>query len=217
MSDINATFREAAKWDTAAWFEAFGKIERKGGEIVSPIANVYQQKISDIILWCHENGRPCRIVGLKPRQKGSSTFGVAAAYRRLQARRGRGCIAGGAHFQGANLFKILNTYAEKDELDPKTCNVMDMEARFKNGSTMERLTLANKNAGRSGTFQVMILTEVAYLQEEGVANATDVLSGLLKCVPMEPDTFIFQESTAKGATGDFYETWQKSITFEELK
>ena len=83
MSSLTDALRDATQWDTAAWFEAFGKIERKGGEIVSPVANVYQRRISDIIRWAHENGRPCRIVGLKPRQKGSSTFGVAAAYRRL--------------------------------------------------------------------------------------------------------------------------------------
>jgi hypothetical protein len=217
MSTLTDALRDATEWDAAAWFEAYGKIERKGGEIVSPVANVYQSRISEIIQWAHEHGRPCRIVGLKPRQKGSSTFGVAAAYRRLQAKRGRGVIAGGAHFQGQNLFKILGTYAGNDERDPDSCKVMDMEARFKNGSSLERVTLANANAGRSGTYQVMIITEVAYLAEEGVANATQVLNGFLKCVPMEPDTLIFQESTAKGATGDFYETCQGAITFEEFK
>jgi len=94
---------------------------------------------------------------------------------------------------------------------------MDVEARFKNGSTMERVTLANPNAGRSGTYQVLILTEVAYLSEEGVANATNVLNGLMKCVPFEPDTIIIEESTAKGATGDFYDSYKGGITFAQLK
>lgn len=217
MDSLIKAMRDATQWDTAAWMEAYGKIERKGGELVSPIANIYQRRISDLIRWAHDNNRPVRIVALKPRQKGSSTVAVAAAYRRLQAKPGRGVIAGGAHFQGANLFKILGTYAKNDERDPASCRVMDMEARFKNGSSLERVTLANANAGRSGTYQVMIITEVAYLAEEGVANATQVLNGFLKCVPMEPDTLIMQESTAKGATGDFYETFQKAISLEEYK
>jgi len=216
-ADITDTFRASTEWNTAAWFEAYGKIERKGGEIISPVANVYQSRISEIVEWAHDFGRPCRIVGLKPRQRGSSTFVVAVGYRRLVAKHGRGVIAGGAHFQGNNLFKILRTYADHDERDPGTCKVMDTEARFKNGSTMERVTLANPNAGRSGTYQVMIITEVAYLAEEGVANATNVLNGFLKCVAMEPDTIIIQESTAKGATGDYYDTWGNGITFEEFK
>jgi hypothetical protein len=94
---------------------------------------------------------------------------------------------------------------------------MDTEARFNNGSTIERITLANPNAGRSGTYQSLIITEVAYLAEEGVANATNVLNGLLKCVPYEADTVIIQESTAKGAQGDFFETWEAGISFDDLK
>jgi hypothetical protein len=215
--DLNGVIQEAIKWSPAAWLENYGKIERKGGELVRPKVNEYQRKISAVVEWCHQHGRPCRIVALKPRQKGSSTFSVATAYRRLLAKRGRGLIAGGAHFQGANLFRILRTYAENDELDPKKCKVMDMDARFTNGSSMERITLANSNAGRSGTYQVLVITEVAYLSEEGVANATNVLNGLLKCVPYEPDTIIIQESTAKGASGDFYETFEGGVTFEEFK
>ena len=217
MIDLSVAIREAVKWDTAAWFEGFGKIRRKGGELVSPRANVYQIRISEILKWGHNAGRPVRLVCLKPRQKGSSTFSVASLYRRMQAKAGSGLIAGGAHFQGANLFKILKTYADTDELDVGSCKVMDTQARFPNGSTIERITLANSNAGRSGTYQAIILTEVAYLQDEGVANADEVLNGLLKCVPYEPDTFIIQESTAKGAAGAFYETWQGGITFEEFK
>lgn len=214
---IDSLLRTACQWSPAAWFEGFGKIERKGGELVRPEANIYQRRISEVIEFAHESGRPCRLVCLKPRQKGSSTFAVAALYRRMHAKRGRGLIAGGAHFQGANLFKILRTYADNDGLDPKSCKVMDTEARFSNGSTIERITLANPNAGRSGTYQAMILTEVAYLQDEGVANATAVLNGLMKCVPYEPDTLIIQESTAKGAQGDFYDTWESGISFEEFK
>jgi hypothetical protein len=217
MEGLDNIIREACRWDTAAWMEGFGSIRLKSGELRQrPRANVYQLRINAAIKAAHEAGRPCRLVCLKPRQKGSSTFSVAAAYRRLQAKPARGLIAGGAHFQGQNLFKILRTYAENDELDPGTCKVMDMGARFKNGSEMERITLANSNAGRSGTYQVVVITEVAYLSDEGVANADEVLNGLLKCVPYEPDTLIVEESTAKGASGFFYDRWGKSITLEEF-
>lgn len=214
---MDSSIKSKFRWDTAAWFETFAKIRKKSGDLSRPLCNVYQRRIAEVIRFAHETGRPCRMVGLKPRQKGSSTYGVAEGYRRCQAKPCSGLIAGGAHFQGANLFKILRTYAETDELSPATCKVMDMEARFANGSTMERLTLANANAGRSGTYQFLLITEVAYLSEEGVANAEEVLNGLLKCVPYEPDTIIFEESTAKGATGYFYDKFTTAITFDEFK
>ena len=217
IEDGTSLLREAVKHSPAAWFDTFSMIERKDGTLVRPKANVYQRRLSDIQEWCYEHGRPCRIVGLKPRQKGSSTFSVGSIYRRIQIKRGRGLIAGGAHFQGQNLFKILRTYAAHDELDPGSCKVMDAAASFANGGQIERITLANPNAGRSGTYQAMVLTEVAYLSDEGVRNADDVLNGLLKCVPHEPMTLIIQESTAKGASGSFYDTWEEGITFDELK
>ena len=217
VKDLDESIREACRWNAAAWLESFGMIRRKDGDLVRPRCNEYQRRIAEVIEWCHAQGRPCRIVALKPRQKGSSTLCVAAAHCRLKAKAGRGLIAGGAHFQGQNLFRILRTCAEEDELDPGACKVLGTEARYKNGSTLERITLSNQNAGRSGTYQVLVITEVAYLAEEGVANASTVLNGLLKCVPYEPDTIIIQESTAKGAAGDFYETWMNGVSFEEFK
>lgn len=217
LQEVVALAAQAARESTLVWFECFGMIRRKSGDLVTPRANVYQERIAAVIEAARTSKRPCRLVCLKPRQKGSSTYSVAELYRGAQRRGGkRGLIAGGAHFQGQNLFKILKTYADNDSLDVKTCKVMDMEARFANGSEIERLTLANPNAGRSGTYQMLVVTEVAYLSEEGVANADEVLNGLLKCVPYEEDTLIIEESTAKGASGFFYDRWQGAITVEEF-
>ncbi len=217
--DVNYTdvLREELRWDFVSQFEGFLKIERKGGDIARPVANVHQIRLDAAFKAAHAAGRPCRIIALKPRQKGSSTGSVGIGHVRLKAKRGRGLIAGGKHFQGDNLFRILKTYADNDELDPNSCKVMDMEARYMSGSTMQRITLANGDAGRSGTYQVLVVTEAAYLAAEGVANADIVLDGLLKCVPIEPDTIIIVESTANGASGYFYDVWQGGITLDEFE
>lgn len=218
MSDLLKQALAATRWDTAAWMSIFGKIRVKGGDVTSCEPNEYQKKISEIITYCHENGLPCRIIALKPRQKGSTTFSVAAAYRRLMAKIGRGLFAGGSHFQASNMWKIFSTYNEYDKAERHRCRVKNTEALFDNGSTLERITLRNAQAGRSGTYQVLVITEVAYLSNEGVANADDVVAGLLKCVPDEPDTIIIEESTANGGNGYFFEKYKnRSVTFEEFK
>ena len=214
--DFTAALRKDLKWSFVEQFESFLKIEKKGGEVGRPVANIHQKRLDEVVKVAHATGRPCRIIALKPRQKGSSTGSVGIGYVRLKAKRGRGLIAGGKHFQGSNLFRILKTYADSDELDPKHCKVKDMAADFKNGSMMQRITLANGDAGRSGTYQVLIITEAAYLADEGVANADVVLDGLFKCVPMEPDTIIIEESTANGASGSFYDSWKGGITLEDF-
>lgn len=209
--------KDAVKWDFAGWMAAFGKIRVKSGAVEPTEPNEYQKKLSEIIRWCHETGTPCRIIALKPRQKGSTTFSVLAAYRRLMAKIGRGLFAGGSHFQASNMWKILETYVNNDEGDRGRCNIKTTEALFHNGATLERITLRNAQAGRSGTYQVLIITEVAYLSDEGVSNADDVVAGLLKCVPDEPDTIVIEESTAHGANGYFHAKYSTAITFEEAK
>lgn len=203
------------------WFECHGYIKPKVGPLIhypELKANYLQRLENDVVRFCLTEKRPCRIIKLKPRQKGSSTFSVANGYRWLSNMRATGAIIGGAHAQSSNLFRMLKTYADNDNFDQKNkCRVLDREARWANGSIMEQLTAANKEAGRSGTYQVIVATEVARWAKEGVANATDVLSGLLKCVANEPYTLIELDSTADGAAGDFYERWQNAITFEELK
>lgn len=206
---------------TSLWFELHGAIKPKVGPLIKHpdlTANYLQKQENDVVRYCLVNNLPCRIIKLKPRQKGSSTFSVANGYRYLSNMRATGCIIGGAHAQSSNLFRMLKTYADNDTFDrANPCRVLDREARWSNGSIMEQLTAANPEAGRSGTYQVVIATEVARWAEEGVSNATDLLVGLLKCVANEPLTMIEIESTANGASGDYFERWQGGITFEELK
>lgn len=208
--------REVKTRNIAAWMETSGKIDIEG-EIITPSCNEFQREVSDIIKWCEQNERPARIIILKPRRRGSSTVSIAAGYRRLQSKRSTGCVAGGSHYQNSKLFKMLKIYAENDSLDPGTCEVLADVARFKNGSEMDRITLANPQAGRAGGYQFLVVTEMAFLDAEGVADAKSVVAGLVKTVLFRPGTIIILESTANGSTGDYYERWQQAITFDEAK
>ena len=205
----------------AAWFEMFGAIQTKGGAIIknpSLRANYLQTRISEAIEHCIDAKLACRLLILKPRQKGCSTFSMASFYRFLSNAVRRGCVIGGAHDQGSNLFKMLSLYASNDDFaGTNKVKVLDREARWASGSRAVQQTARNPEAGRSGTFESVIATEVARWAEEGVANAADVLAGLLKCVPELPGTLVILESTAAGASGDFFDRWQRGITIEEAK
>lgn len=209
------------KVNRAARFEMYGAIKPKVGPIVkSPElrANYLQRLESEVVQFCLLNEIPIRIIKLKPRQKGSSTFSVWNGYCMGSDSRCNGAIIGSTHKQGENLMNMLETYANSDSYNPKNkCRVISMKADWANGSMVDQLTAKNKEAGRSGTYQWLIVTEPARWSEDGVANAGDVLAGLLKCVADAPFTMIELESTANGATGEFYERWQGAITLEDLK
>lgn len=216
MISADSMARTAKTRNVAAWMETSGKIDIEG-EIVTPECNEFQREVSDILKWCEQNNRPARIIILKPRRRGSSTVSVAAGYRRLQAKRSTGCVAGGSHYQNSKLFKMLKIYAENDTLDPGTCEVLTDIARFTNGSEMDRITLANPQAGRAGGYQFLVVTEMAFLDEEGVADAKSVVAGLVKTVLFKPGTIIILESTANGASGDYYERWNNGVTLDQFK
>ncbi len=221
LPEFRSEYEEKVAVSPGLWFELHGAIEPKMGVLrKSPelACTILQQRKDEVVEYCLLHQIPCRLISLKARQDGSSTFSVGIAYRYLEAMRATGCIIGGAHAQGTNLFRKLKVFAEHDTFSRRVqTKVLDREARFGNGSLMEQLTASNPEAGRSGTYQVVLATEVARWAEEGVANAADVLAGLLKCVPLVPFTFVELESTARGKSGDFYDRWQNAITLEELK
>ena len=108
MSDDEADglIRAACEKDEDVWIEQFAKILTKEGNIETLELNYLQEKVCDAIRWCREYGFPCRIIILKPRQKGSSTITTAALYHRLQRKQGNGLIIGGEFSQTDNLWKI---------------------------------------------------------------------------------------------------------------
>ena len=205
------------------WWETFGKIQNKAGALVTPEGNYLQERLSEVWDYCQEAKRPFRVLILKPRQKGSSTYGTALLYHYLSARSANGYIIGGAHDQGSNLMKMVGRYADHDDFfrERNPVTVLDKSARWESGSRLLQGTARNPEAGRSGTFQFVLGTEVARWSEEGVSNAAEVLSGLLKCVPSTMpdagDTAVILESTARGASGDFYDRWNGGIDFDEFK
>jgi hypothetical protein len=165
-----------------------------------------------------EAGRPLRILVLKPRQKGSSTGTTGLAYHHLSNRVQNGGIVGGDHQQGENLMRMIKTYAENDPFaGANSCRISigSRKGEWKSGSRIEQRTAGNEEVGRSSTYQFLLCTEVARWAEQGVANAADVLAGILKCVPNLPETVVILESTAGGASGDFYDRWIGAMEPEE--
>jgi len=222
LTPEEAILQHAIRGSWTAWFETFGRIEDKRGEEITPRANYLQERVDAVVSWLTARGLPVRMLVLKPRQKGSSTFTTAGLYMEGRKRPLNGVIIGGAHSQAENLYNKLKFYTRKDDFDWGTRSRVTndrAEFGFPNGreTVIERKTARNPEVGRSATFQFVLGTEVARWSEEGVANAKSVLSGLLKTVAKKDGTFVILESTARGAAGDFYERWCEAMEFEEYQ
>jgi hypothetical protein len=204
-----------------AWFECHARIQTKEvgtQEDAPPRCNEMQALMGRVIAFCLRTKRPIRIIIYKPRQKGCSTGTVACLYALTRARRMRCLVIGGQDSQTDNLWKILRYYSAKDKApwgNSWTDNTQ--RAVCSNGSLWERETAGDKEAGRSGTYQALIVTEPARWPTEGAKNAADVLNSVLNCVPDLPGTCVIWESTANGPVGPFPENWAGAVTLEQAE
>lgn len=200
------------------WWEVFSRILNKDREETCPVANAMQEKIAEAIQYCLDQGLPIRILNYKIRQCGSSTIFDAFCYWMMRVHGINALICGGQYSQVENLWEIFTYYFDTDEYDwGFGGRVLARNAAFENLAALGQETAGDKSAGRSDTIQGLVCTEVAYWAEGGVKDASDVLRGLLKCVPFRPLTFVILESTASGGTGLFADRWNLATHFEAFK
>jgi hypothetical protein len=213
--------REMVLEDPLVWWETCVKIEDKRKELISPIGNTLQQRLTDYVVYCRKHKLPIRAVILKPRQKGISTITVAICQWLQKVRARNLLIVGGLKWQADNLWSIYRRYQETDEFPWGFGGfVQDQTAQFGNGSQSAKQTAGGKAPGRSATIQLLICTEAAYWgQDESVKNAAGVLAALMASIPKgddAEDTLVFLESTSAGGSGMFYRRYQDAMPLEEF-
>jgi hypothetical protein len=217
--DSEGIVRQMVMEDPLVWWEGYVKIENKRKELISPQANVLQQRVGDYVRYCVAHGIAMFLIILKPRQKGISTItvGVAQWLQKVFAR--NLMIVGGLRDQADNLWKIYRRYAETDTFGwGFEGSIQDTTAVWGNGSESAKGTAGGKAPGRSFTIQVLICTEAAYWgHDTDVKNPDAVLTGLLASMPKGADavnTLKILESTSSGGSGMFYRRWQEAVDLD---
>jgi len=205
------------------YIENFLKIRTKAGDLVKFKLNPMQIK-SEKLIEKHQTskGKPTRVIWLKARQHGISTYAEAKVFKRTATRPNRNTLIV-AHEDKAtqNLFGMSKLYFEElpEILRPmkKYSNetaltfensTNDDNEKAKNPGLRSKITVAtakNVDTGRSATIHSLHASEVAFWD-----NAEKLMTGLLQCVPDDPSSEIYIESTANGVGGWFYNFWKKS-------
>src|SRR5690554_4358542 len=78
--------KEVVRQRTDAWFSTYGKIwakDRTQG-LVTPRLNILQRRIQDVMNKMEDLELPVRIIELKPRQRGSTTYITAIGYTKMR-------------------------------------------------------------------------------------------------------------------------------------
>lgn len=150
-----------------------------------------------------------RIVVLKGRQQGISTYTQGRFYWKTSMNKGRNAFVLTHEAEATfTLFQITKRYHELNEarvgrfiLKPSTD--VDSQNRLYFGkldSGYKVGTAGNKSVGRGSTIHLLHGSEVAFWP-----NADEHLKGILQAVPLEHGTEVILESTANGVGGVFYD------------
>lgn len=203
-----------------SFFELHGAILDKSRRMVRApnlVMNKMQRQMDEIITWHEANQRKCKIIVLKPRQAGSTTMTVCSAYHQCRKKKTNACIIGDSYEESvASLINMFDNYAAEDTF--KWGNTYDRPSgKFSHGSQILTRTANKPGAGRGLTLQTLICTEVAWWKETSVISAEQVFTSIMNAVADLPGNLVIVESTPNGVSGVYYDTFQKSVTFEDLK
>ena len=190
----------AARW---AWIMEMLKIHDRDGTVCALLPNCGQRIILAAMHMQESQGIPVRIILLKARQFGGSTFVQADFFGRCRelAHRQAFTVAHKAEAT-SRLFEMSKRFwkylpeGQRPALDAHNGYKLAFSEPI--GSMMSTSTAGSPDAARSGTYQLAHCSEYAFWDDQ-VAT----MAAIDSAVPYTPGTVIIIESTANGIGDDF--------------
>jgi hypothetical protein len=208
------------------YIPAFLKIRDKNANLVQFKFNKAQRFVLDKIEDLKRREKPVRLILLKARQLGMSTFSEGYIFNDTATNPLKTSIIV-AHEDSAsqNLYQMYKTFYENlpPELTPMTkySNAQEMlfenptndiDDKRKNPGLQSKVRVAsarNVSTGRSMTIHNLHASEVAFWQD-----AKTLMTGLMQTIPDTPNTSVIIESTANGVGGYFYDMCMQAMRGE---
>lgn len=183
------------------------KIKPKTGPVCALEFNEAQQFLDDVVELMLSMYGQVRIIIVKGRQQGLSTWVEGRGYWKAIHNPGTKVYIL-AHESAASkgLFNMAKRYHTNcpSELKPIVKKSNAKELIFNElGSEYEVGTANSPETGRSQTPQFFHGSEVAYWK-----HAKEISGGLMEGIPEEPGTEVYLESTSAGPNGYFHNMWQ---------
>jgi hypothetical protein len=195
--------------DDELYYETCLRIRTKGDGLQPLLLNSSQRYADEQIeQQLAETGR-VRVLILKGRQQGISTYVGGRYYKKVSTRIGvRAMIVTHEDSATQNLFGMTKRYHEHNlpEFRPQTGIANANELEFsKLDSGYKIATAGARSAGRSSTIQYLHASEFDFWPD---ASASEVWKGLAEAVPDEDGTEVIIESTADKPGGRFHRAWK---------
>jgi len=213
MGDLALDPSDLVRLDAEVWFSSYGTIKDKRGKTIkAPKPNILQRRMFAHYRDCQSKRLPCKMIVLKPRQKGASTCSQALVYHHFCKYPDlNGSLMGDIQGTSDKVYEIFRRFAENDDF-PWTGDIGTIKSgvsladriQLINESEYGKETAGSKNAGRSGTIQVGNMTEVAFWATAG--HSDPALAYLQSLYDESEVSLCITDSTPNGPSGWFYNT-----------
>lgn len=212
MNEAAQAARKRLRDDFEFYAKNCVKIRPKVGDLRPFVFNPVQNKLDEIIRRQYEATGKIRIVILKARQQGLSTYTSAYLYWRLsQMKAKKGLVIAHTADSSSTLFDMYRRIHNEvpELLRPSTKYNGKRELTFDILDTgLKIATAGGQGVARGETLNFAHLSEVAFWAADTAANN---LNAILQTIPNEADTGIFVESTANGMSGVFADLWRGAV------
>jgi len=203
----------------AVHFSLYMEIKDKNKRWVRPTANVLQLRVSEVIETLRERcpGVRIRIVGVKPRRAGLSTFSLHCGYHEAMRREIEGITIADTKKNSQMLSERLGEFTTHDSYPWENPIVRNPQGIFEwqNGSKWTIDTAENPDAGVGGTRQFGHFSECSKFPQTTVKNDVKTMTAAMPSFSGD-DTTCIAESTPEGAAGWFYGTFDEAMTLEDF-
>jgi hypothetical protein len=200
------------------YFRRCLKILDKKNNLVPFVLNEPQKILKKIIDKQYKRMKRIRVIVLKARQEGVSTYFQGKFYMKAATKKFQRAMVVSHELDSAeHIFGMSKLFLQESpaEMVPMTKRSNRREILFENPefdpkkgnnpglrSYLKVDTAKDVDAGASKTVNMLHLSEVARWR-----NATATLTSLLQAVPDTDDTIVAIESTAQGVGGEFYDMY----------
>ena len=194
-------------------FEFYAKnalrIRTKDGETTPLSLNTAQQHLLKAVQKQYEEEGKIRVIILKARQMGLSTFVGGWLYWWLSQRKAQRGLVVTHHADSTRaLFDMTRRYHENcpQPVKPQTKYSSRRELNFNVlDSSYVVATAGGESVARGETITVAHLSELAFWSP---STADENFNAIMQAIPNKPNTAVFIESTANGVSGKFYDLWK---------
>lgn len=215
-------FWERCKFDRRFYFQNCLKIRTIVGDtyrLMPLLLNGEQEVLLSMIETMESERKPVRILDLKSRQVGGTTFFKALGHHHCQFNKQANAMSI-AHLRESTqeIFHIVKRYQQNlpqaiSEVAP--ARLVGNSVRWNHGARYQIQTQGSTDAARGSTWDFLHLSEVAlWHKRRRTTSDEDALQAQLAAVADVAGTYVFMESTANGASGAFYTRFWQSYKNE---